>query len=48
MNKPVFLGISRVELKILILINEFWYDYVKPKYGGKAKLCYLYIISLYT
>ena len=20
---------------------EFWYDYVKPKYGEKAKLCYM-------
>ena len=20
---------------------EFWYDYVKPKYGRKAKLCYM-------
>ena len=20
---------------------EFWYDYVKPKYGEKAKLCYI-------
>ena len=20
---------------------EFWYDYVNPKYGEKAKLCYL-------
>ena len=20
---------------------EFWYDYVKPKYGVKAKLCYM-------
>ena len=20
---------------------EFWYDYVKPKYGWKAKLCYM-------
>ena len=20
---------------------EFWYDYVKSKYGKKAKLCYL-------
>ena len=20
---------------------EFWYDYVKPKYGQKGKLCYL-------
>ena len=20
---------------------EFWYDYAKPKYGEKAKLCYV-------
>ena len=20
---------------------EFWYDYVKPKYGENAKLCYI-------
>ena len=20
---------------------DFWYDYVKPKYGKKAKLCYI-------
>ena len=20
---------------------EFWYDYVKPKYGKKAKLCFI-------
>ena len=20
---------------------EFWYDYLKPKYGKKAKLCYM-------
>ena len=20
---------------------EFWYDYVKPKHGEKAKLCYM-------
>ena len=25
-----------------ILIYEFWYDYVKPKYDEKAKLCYGY------
>ena len=24
-----------------IVIHEFWYDYVKPKYGEKAKLCYM-------
>ena len=24
---------------------EFWYDYVKPKYGEKAKLCYMHTDS---
>ena len=22
-------------------MHKFWYDYVKPKYGTKAKLCYM-------
>ena len=37
-NKPVYLGFSIPELRE-ILMYEFWYDYVKPKYGKKAKLC---------
>ena len=44
MNKPVYLGLSIIELSKK-LIYKFWYDYVKPKYGEKAKLCY---ISLHT
>ena len=40
MNKPVYLGISILELS-KILMYEFWYDYVKPKYSEKAKLCYI-------
>ena len=24
-----------------ILMHEFWYDYSKPKYQDKAKLCYM-------
>ena len=24
-----------------ILTYEFWYDYVKPKNGEKARLCYM-------
>ena len=26
-------------------MHEFWYDYVKPKYGEKAKLHYMYTDS---
>ena len=40
MNKPVHLGLSMLELS-KILMYEFWYDYVKPKYSEKAKLCYM-------
>ena len=39
-NKPDLLGPSLLELS-KILIHEFWYDYVKAKYGKKAKLCYM-------
>ena len=28
--------------------TEYWYDYVKPKYGEKAKLYYIDTFSLYT
>ena len=34
-NKPVFLGLSILELSN-ILMYEFWYDYVKRKYGKKV------------
>ena len=40
MNKPVNLGLSILELS-KILMYEFWGDNVKPKYGKKAKLCYM-------
>ena len=40
MNKPVCLGLSILELS-KILMHEFWYDYVNPKHGEKAKLCYM-------
>ena len=40
MVKPVYLGLSVLELS-KILMCEFWYDYVKTKYGEKAKLCYM-------
>ena len=40
MNKPVYLGLSILELS-KILMYEFWYDYEKSKYGEKDKLCYM-------
>ena len=39
-NKPIYLGLSTLELS-KDLMYEFWYDYVKPKYDGKAKLYYM-------
>ena len=40
MNKPVYLGLSILELS-KILMYEFWYDYVKLKYYKIGKLCYM-------
>ena len=40
MNKPIYLGLSILEIS-KILMYEFWYDYMKPKYGNKVKLCYM-------
>ena len=37
MNKPVDLGFPILELS-RILMYEFWYDYVKPKYCKKTVL----------
>ena len=39
-NKPVYLGLSILDLNKIVMY-EFWYDYVKPKYGENAKLCYM-------
>ena len=39
MNKSIYLGLAMLEWS-KILMCEFWYDYVKPKYGKKVKLCY--------
>ena len=40
MNKPIYLGLSILEIS-KTLMYEFWYDYLKPKYGNNVKLCYM-------
>ena len=39
MNKPIYLGQAILDIS-KTLMYEFWYDYIKPKYGDKARLCY--------
>ena len=39
MNKLAYLSLSILELSKTVMY-EFWYYYVKPKYGEKAKLCF--------
>ena len=39
MNKPIYLGMSILDIG-KTLMYKFWYDYIKPKYGDRAKLCY--------
>ena len=45
MNKPIYLGLSILEISKIIMY-EFWYDYVKKKYGDMVKLCYMDTESL--
>ena len=51
MTKPLYLGISILDIS-KILMYEFWYDYINPKYGDRAKLCYTdtnsFIINIKT
>ena len=39
MIKPTYLGMSMLD-NSKTLMHELWYDYTKPKYGHRAKLCY--------
>ena len=40
MNKLIYLGLSILEIS-KILMYEFWYDYMKPRYNDNIKLCYM-------
>ena len=37
--KPTYLGLSILD-NSKTLTYEFWYDYIKPNYGDRMKLCY--------
>ena len=40
MNKPIYVGRAILDISKK-LMHEFWYGYLKPKYGDKIKLCYM-------
>ena len=40
MNKPIYVGMPILDIS-KILMCEFWYGYLKLKYGDKIKLCYM-------
>ena len=40
MNNSFYLGLSILDLTRNVMY-EFWYDYIKPKYGENAKLRYM-------
>ena len=45
MNKQIYLGQLILEISKIIMC-EFWYDYMKKKYGDMVKLCYMDTDSL--
>ena len=47
MNKLVYLDPAILHIN-KIAMHEFWYDYVKPTYGEKTKLCNLSTYSFIT
>ena len=40
MNKPIYLGLAILDIS-KTLMQEFWYDYLKPKYDNNIGLCYM-------
>ena len=40
MNKPIYLGLAILSLS-KILMYDYWYNEMKPKYEDRIKLCYM-------
>ena len=51
MNKSIYLGQAILDIS-KTFTYEFWYDYIKPRYGDKARLCYMdadsFVINIKT
>ena len=51
MSKPIYLGQEVLDIS-KTLMYEFWYDYIKPKYGDKARLYFMdtdsFVINIKT
>ena len=40
-NQPLYLGMSILDISKM-LMYEFWYDYIKPKYGDMESKTIIY------
>ena len=40
MNKQIYLGQAILDISKTLMYG-FWFDYIKPKYGDKTRLCYI-------
>ena len=40
MNKLIYLGQAILDISKTLMF-EFWYDYIKLKYGDEVRLCYM-------